>query len=41
MVRMDNKSNRVHMDTLEKQRERKICPQLWQDARYQSVEVKI
>jgi hypothetical protein len=35
-----DKSNHVHMDTIEKQRERKLCPQLWQDARYQSVEVK-
>lgn len=38
MVRMD-KSNKVHMDMLSKQRGRMTCPQLWPDARYPSVEV--
>ena len=34
-----DKSNQVHMDMLEKQRGRSACPQLWQDSRYQSVQV--
>lgn len=38
MVRID-KRNIVHMDTFEKQATRQLCPQLWADARYQSIEV--
>lgn len=34
-----DKSNQVHMDMLEKQRGRTTCPQLWQDSRYQTVQV--